>query len=34
VYEQKGELDYAIREYQVASKKLTIAYLYLGNAHF
>ena len=33
-YEQKGELDPAMREYQLASKKLPIAYLYLGNAHF
>lgn len=33
-YEQKGELDHAIKEYQLASKKLPIAYLYLGNAHF
>ena len=28
-YEQKGELDPAMREYQLASKKLPIAYLYL-----
>lgn len=33
-YEQKGELDHAIKEYQLASKKLPVAYLYLGNAHF
>jgi len=33
-YEQKGELDHAIKEYQLASKKLPMAYLYLGNAHF
>ena len=33
-YEQKGELDHAIREYQLASKNLPIAYLYLGNVHF
>jgi tetratricopeptide (TPR) repeat protein len=33
-YEQKGELDHAIREYQLASKKLPITYLYLGNVHF
>ena len=33
-YEQKGELDHAMKEYQLASKKLPIAYLYLGNAHF
>src|SRR4030043_1562401 len=33
-YEQKGELDHAMKEYQLASKKLPMAYLYLGNAHF
>jgi len=33
-YERKGEMDHAIKEYQLASKKLPIAYLYLGNAHF
>ena len=33
-YEQKGEFDHAIKEYQLASKKFTIAYLYLGNVHF
>lgn len=33
-YEQSGELDDAIKEYHLASKKLPIAYLYLGNAHF
>src|SRR4030067_3805227 len=33
-YEQKGVLDQAIKEYQLASKKLPMAYLYLGNAHF
>ena len=33
-YEQKGEFDHAIKEYQLASKKLPIAYLYLGNVHF
>jgi len=33
-YEKKGLLDSAIQEYQLAAKKLTIAYLYLGNAHF
>jgi tetratricopeptide (TPR) repeat protein len=33
-YEQKGELDHALREYQLASKKLPMAYLYLGNVHF
>jgi tetratricopeptide (TPR) repeat protein len=33
-YEQRVELDNALREYQLASKKLPIAYLYLGNVHF
>jgi tetratricopeptide (TPR) repeat protein len=33
-YEKKGELDHAIKEYRLASKKLPIAYLYLGNVHF
>jgi tetratricopeptide (TPR) repeat protein len=33
-YEKKGELDQAIKEYRLAAKKLPIAYLYLGNAHF
>jgi len=33
-YEQKGEFDHAMKEYQLASKKLPMAYLYLGNAHF
>lgn len=33
-YEQKGEYDSAIAEYRLAAKKLPIAYLYLGNAHF
>lgn len=33
-YERKGQLDHAIKEYLMASKKLPIAYLYLGNAHF
>jgi len=27
-------MDSAIKEYELASKKLPIAYLYLGNAHF
>jgi tetratricopeptide (TPR) repeat protein len=31
---KKGELDFAIKEYQLASKKLPVAYLYLGNVHF
>jgi len=33
-YEKQGELDPAIKEYQLAAKKLPLAYLYLGNAHF
>ncbi len=33
-YEEKGELDNAIKEYRLASKKLPLAYLYLGNVHF
>ena len=33
-YEKKGELDSAIKEYELAAKKLPIAYLYLGNAYF
>jgi tetratricopeptide (TPR) repeat protein len=32
-YEKKGELDLAVREYEIASKKLPAAYLYLGNVH-
>jgi len=33
-YERSGEFDQAIREYQLAAKKLPIAFLYLGNAYF
>ncbi|MFB3886524.1 MAG: tetratricopeptide repeat protein [Thermodesulfobacteriota bacterium] len=33
-YEKKGEFDHAMAEYRLAAKKLDIAYLYLGNAHF
>jgi tetratricopeptide (TPR) repeat protein len=33
-YEKKGELNHAIKEYKLASKKLPLAYLYLGNAYF
>ncbi|MBM4348998.1 MAG: tetratricopeptide repeat protein [Deltaproteobacteria bacterium] len=33
-YEKKGLLDSAIKEYELAAKKLPIAYLYLGNTHF
>lgn len=33
-YEKKGEFDSAIKQYRLAAKKLPVAYLYLGNAHF
>lgn len=33
-YEKKGELDNALKEYKLASKKLPLAYLYIGNIHF
>jgi len=33
-YEKNGELDNALKEYQVASKKLPVAYLYMGNIYF
>ena len=33
-YEKQGDFDNAIREYELASKKLPRAYLYLGNAYF
>jgi tetratricopeptide (TPR) repeat protein len=33
-YEQKGEYDLAIREYESASKFITASYFYLGNAYF
>ncbi len=33
-YEQKGELDNALREYKEASKKLPLSYLYIGNVYF
>jgi tetratricopeptide (TPR) repeat protein len=33
-YEQKGEYNLAIREYESASKFITISYFYLGNAYF
>ncbi len=33
-YEKKGEIDHAIREYELASKKIPLAYLYIGNAYF
>lgn len=33
-YEKNGEFDYAMKEYHAASKKLPVAYLYIGNIHF
>lgn len=33
-YERKGELDNALKEYKVASGKLPVAYLYIGNIYF
>ncbi len=33
-YENKGELDAALKEYEAASKKLPMAYLYIGNIYF
>jgi len=33
-YEKRGELENALREYRKASKKLPLAYLYMGNVHF
>jgi len=33
-YEKNGEFGNAIKEYKLAAKKLPVAYLYLGNAHF
>jgi tetratricopeptide (TPR) repeat protein len=33
-YEKQGELDAAIKEYELAAKKLPVGYLYLGNVHF
>jgi tetratricopeptide (TPR) repeat protein len=33
-YERRGEFDQAIREYQLAAKKVPIAFFYLGNAYF
>jgi tetratricopeptide (TPR) repeat protein len=33
-YEKKGELDNALKEYEVASKKLPAAYNYMGNIYF
>lgn len=33
-YEQKGELDAALKEYKTAERKAPIAYLYKGNVYF
>lgn len=33
-YEQQGDFDNAIKEYNLAAKKLPGALLYLGNVHF
>jgi tetratricopeptide (TPR) repeat protein len=33
-YEQNGEYDAALKEYDAASKKLPVAYLYMANIHF
>ena len=33
-YENSGELDNAVKEYEAAAKKLAEAYLYLGNVYF
>jgi tetratricopeptide (TPR) repeat protein len=34
VYEKKGEIDNALKEYKLASKKLPLAYLYMWNIYF
>jgi tetratricopeptide (TPR) repeat protein len=33
-YDQQGDFDNAIKEYNLAAKNLPRAFLYLGNAHF
>ena len=33
-YEKQGKLDNALKEYRLASKKLPLAYLYMGNIYF
>jgi tetratricopeptide (TPR) repeat protein len=33
-YEKNGELDNALKEYEKASKKLPVAYFYIGNIYF
>jgi len=32
-YEKQGDLENALREYKVASKKLPLSYLYMGNVY-
>jgi len=34
IYEKRQEFDPALKEYQLASKKLPIAHLYMGNVFF
>ena len=34
IYEKRQEFDPALKEYQLASKKLPIAYLFIGNVYF
>ncbi len=33
-YEKQGELENALKEYKEASKRLPLAYLYMGNIYF
>ncbi len=33
-YEKQGDFDNALKEYKEASKKLPLAYLYMGNVYF
>ncbi len=33
-YEKQGDFDNALKEYKTASKKLSLAYLYMGNVYF
>jgi tetratricopeptide (TPR) repeat protein len=33
-YENRGEFDSAVKEYEIASKSLPLAYVYLGNVSF
>lgn len=33
-YEKNGEFESALKEYLIASKKLPVAYIYIGNVHF